>query len=51
MGVLLGDQVYGAGRGDAPEQSELAHGGNVSHPWMAPDVAVAQDPAGNLKPQ
>jgi phage terminase large subunit-like protein len=28
----------------------LAHGGNPVSRWMAANVAVAQDPAGNLKP-
>jgi phage terminase large subunit-like protein len=28
----------------------LAHGGNPVTRWMAANVAVAQDPAGNLKP-
>ena len=30
--------------------SKLAHGGNPVTRWMAANVAVAQDPAGNLKP-
>jgi phage terminase large subunit-like protein len=29
---------------------KLAHGGNPITRWMAANVAVAQDPAGNLKP-
>jgi phage terminase large subunit-like protein len=29
---------------------KLAHGGNTVTRWMAANVAVAQDPAGNLKP-
>ena len=29
---------------------QLAHGGNPVTRWMASNVAVAQDPAGNLKP-
>ena len=29
---------------------KLAHGGNPVTRWMAANVAVAQDPAGNLKP-
>jgi phage terminase large subunit-like protein len=29
---------------------KLAHGANAATRWMAADVAVAQDPAGNLKP-
>jgi phage terminase large subunit-like protein len=29
---------------------KLAHGGNPVTRWMASNVAVAQDPAGNLKP-
>ena len=29
---------------------KLAHGGNLVTRWMASNVAVAQDPAGNLKP-
>jgi hypothetical protein len=29
---------------------KLAHGGNPVARWMAANVAVAQDPAGNLKP-
>ena len=29
---------------------QLAHGGNPVTRWMAANVAVAQDPAGNLKP-
>jgi phage terminase large subunit-like protein len=29
---------------------KLAHGGNPVTRWMAVNVAVAQDPAGNLKP-
>jgi Phage Terminase len=29
---------------------KLAHGGNPVTHWMAANVAVAQDPAGNLKP-
>jgi phage terminase large subunit-like protein len=28
----------------------LAHGGNPVTRWMAANVAIAQDPAGNLKP-
>ena len=28
----------------------FAHGGNPISRWMAANVAVAQDPAGNLKP-
>jgi phage terminase large subunit-like protein len=30
--------------------AKLAHGGNPVTRWMAANVAVAQDPAGNLKP-
>jgi hypothetical protein len=30
---------------------KLAHGGNPVTRWMASNVAAAQDPAGNLKPQ
>jgi phage terminase large subunit-like protein len=29
---------------------QLAHGGNPVTPWMAANIAVAQDLAGNLKP-
>jgi phage terminase large subunit-like protein len=29
---------------------ELTHGSNPMTRWMAANVAVAQDPAGNLKP-
>ena len=29
---------------------KLAHGGNPVTRWMAANVAVAQDPAGNLRP-
>jgi phage terminase large subunit-like protein len=29
---------------------KLAHGGNPVTRWMAANIAVAQDPAGNLKP-
>jgi phage terminase large subunit-like protein len=29
---------------------KLAHGGNPVTRWMAANVAIAQDPAGNLKP-
>jgi phage terminase large subunit-like protein len=29
---------------------KLTHGGNPVTRWMASNVAVAQDPAGNLKP-
>ena len=29
---------------------KLAHGGNPVTRWMASNVAVAQDPAGNLRP-
>jgi phage terminase large subunit-like protein len=29
---------------------KLAHGGNPVTRWMAGNVAVAQEPAGNLKP-
>jgi phage terminase large subunit-like protein len=29
---------------------QLAHGANPVTRWMAANVAVAQDPAGNLKP-
>jgi hypothetical protein len=36
--------------GEADRLKELAHGGNPVTRWMAANVAVAQDPAGNLKP-
>src|SRR5262249_34455046 len=32
------------------EARRMAHGGNVVLRWMASNVAVKQDPAGNLKP-
>ena len=35
---------------EADRLSKLAHGGNPVTRWMAANVAVAQDPAGNLKP-
>jgi hypothetical protein len=36
--------------GEADVSRRLAHGGNPVTRWMASNVAVAQDPAGNLKP-
>jgi phage terminase large subunit-like protein len=30
--------------------AQIAYGGNPVTRWMAANVAVAQDPAGNLKP-
>jgi phage terminase large subunit-like protein len=40
----------GTDNGDGSFDHELAHGGNPVTRWMAANVAVAQDPAGNLKP-
>ncbi len=39
-----------ADNGDVRFDHELAHGSNPVTRWMAANVAVAQDPAGNLKP-
>jgi phage terminase large subunit-like protein len=40
----------GADNGNGSLDHELAHGGNPVTRWMASNVAITQDPAGNLKP-
>jgi phage terminase large subunit-like protein len=38
------------GKKKAASSRSFSHGGNPVTRWMAANVAVAQDPAGNLKP-
>jgi phage terminase large subunit-like protein len=61
-GVVVTEQLIPMGQGfasmNAPTkelltllmQKKIRHGGNPVLEWMASNVAVKQDPAGNLKP-